>query len=229
MPRTLGAGETVEIEVDYGAIVQAIIPPVANTDYFVRSAPDGDTAGSDKTGSITFTFADFGRGAKLKFVNAGSDAFYLTNLKIRGTPCRPASDHPLEIYEPSGAPAFPSKLRFTYALQSNRARAVTWAEYLGDRYVTQRERLPVTIYSTKNATLTTQGTTRVIADRVTITNDNKAYSTKINGDFYIDSISQQFGAGATSLITEWSLVPADANYAIFDTDSWDDAAAPWAP
>lgn len=228
VPRAIGPNETITIHIDYGAEMRAVAAPVANSDYFIRSLPDGDGAGVDETGNVTVAIDNLGSGADITLASSVARATFLTNLQVTATPTRQASDHPLVTYTPSGAPRLPSKLRYDYTLQSTPAKVQTWAEYLGDRYVTQRERLPVTVLNA-TAALTAQQAARVIGDRVALVNDNKDYSLKVNGDYYIDAITWALSDGRKKLVTVWECVPVDLDYAIWDVDDWDDAGAPWAP
>jgi len=226
VPRSIGPSGSITFDIDYGALVRDHITPVANTDYFIRSSPDGDTAGSDESGNVTLAFQDFGEGAQVTLTNTVARAVHLTNFQVRGTPVRISSDTAQETYTPAGAPPVASKLRYRYDFLSSAAAAETYAQYLGDRYVTQRERIPVTLVN-RTAALLTQQTTRKISDRVTITNDNSDRSTKLNGDYYIDSIRQEFAFGAMSLRTVWECSPAEVEFfGLDDADiGLDDAAA----
>ena len=227
VPRSIGPNATVVIDIDYGALVRDHITPVANTDYFIRSDPSDDTAGSDESSNVTMTFDDFGEGAQVTLVNTVARTVHLTSFAVRGTPVRLSSDSPQVSYTPAGASAVASKLRFRYEYLSSEPAARSWAQYLGDRYVTQRERIPVGLVN-RTAALLTQQTTRKISDRVTITNNNSDRSTKLNGDYYIDTIRQQFNFGAMSLRTVWECTPVDVDMAIWDVSSWDGAPV-WAP
>jgi len=222
VPVSIGPSATKVIPIDYGALVRDHIIPVANTDYFIRSSPDGDGAGSDESGNVTMTFQDFGEGAQVTFVNTVARTVHLTSLAIRGTPVRVSSDTAQVAYTPGGAPVIASKLTYRYDWLSRETAAQSYAEYLGDRYVTQRERIPVTLLN-RTAALQTQQTTRKIGDRVTITNDNADRSTKLNGDYYIDSIRQEFAFGAMSLRTVWDCSPVDAYFWRLGTGELGDA------
>jgi len=222
VPRAIGPSATLVLDIDYGALVRDHITPVANTDYFIRSDPSGDTAGSDESGNVTMTFDDFGEGAQVTLVNTVARTVHLTSFAVRGTPVRSASDSPQINYTPAGAIAVASKLSYRYEYLSSEAAARSWATYLGDRYVTQRERIPVGLVN-RTAALLTQQTTRKISDRVTITNDNSDRSTKLNGDYYIDAIRHQFAFGALSLRTVWECTPVDLKFWILGTGELGDA------
>jgi hypothetical protein len=222
VPRSIGPSGTLTIDGDYGAIVRDFTAPVANTDYYIRSQPDSDFAGDDETGNVTVTFEDFGGGFKATFTNTVARTVHLTSYKVRATPVRIASDQPKETYTPSGAPNFASKLKYSYRLASSQPAVKAYAEYLGDRYVTQRSRLPVRLRN-KTAGILTEMTDRVISERVTITNDNTAYSSKVNAAHYIDSVQHHLSQGKTAMETIWGVVPTDTTYWILGTGELDDA------
>jgi hypothetical protein len=48
-----------------------------------------------------------------------------------------------------------------------------------------------------------------VSDRITVTNDDQAFSTKVNGDYYIDSIDRQWGTG--EIVCVYRLAPVDAS------------------
>ena len=218
VPRAISPNGTLTLNIDYGAFARDVVKPVANTDYTINANRDG--GGADESGNVTLAFEDYGGGAQAIFTNTVARTVFLTTFGIRGTPVRIASDTPEVTYTPTGAPRFASKLALNYSLMDSRAHADSWATYIGDRYVTQRERLPVALVN-KTAAMTTQQVSREISDRVTITNDNTAYSAKVNGAYYIDAINEQISAGATLLLTTWEVVPVDASMFIWDSSSWD--------
>ena len=216
VPRAIPGNRTPTIDGDYGAIVRDFTVPVAGTDYFIRSVRGSDTDGNDETGNVTVTFEDFGGGFRALFTSTVAYTTYLTSYKVRATPVRVASDQPQELYTPSDAPNYASKLKFSYRLASSQPSVAAWAEYLGDRYVTQRERLPVRLLN-KTAAILAEMTDRAISDRVTIRNDNTAYSAKVNGDYYIDAIRHRLSQGKTKIETVWSVVSVDNKFWILGT------------
>ena len=227
VPRSIPPNGTLTIDGDYGAIVRDFTVPVANTDFFIRSQPDSDTAGDDETGNVTLAFEDFGGGFQAVFTSSVARTVHLTSLKVRATPIRIASDQPQEVYTPSGAPDYASKLKFSYRLASSQRSVAAYAQYLGDRYVTQRERLPVRMLN-KTAAILAEMTDRVISERMTITNDNTLYSAKVNGAYYIDSVQHRLSQGKTKMETIWSVVPVDVDMFTWGTSSWGGADV-WAP
>jgi hypothetical protein len=206
VPRAIPPSGTLTIPVDYGALVRDHIVPVATTDWLCNANPEG--GGVDETGNVTIDYNDFGGGGQAVLTNGVARTVWLTTFKVRGTPVRRASDTPEVSYTPSGAPDYASKLKFAYRQQSSRAHVQAIAEYFGDRYVTQKERLPVKLLN-KTAAILAEMTDRVISERVTITNDNAAYSSKVNGDYHIDSMQHRLSQGKTKMETIWGVVPVD--------------------
>jgi len=162
VPRAIGPSATETIEVDYGGgLVRDTITPVANTDYFINTAPDG--SGADESGNVTRTFTDYGGGARVVFANTVARTVHLTSLDVRGTPVRTSTDDARISYTPTGAPRFASKLAFSYGLASERVRVSSYATYLGDRYVTQRERLPAALLNKDSTHLVQMLARKVLA------------------------------------------------------------------
>ena len=213
VPIAVPPNGTITLYGDYGAMLKDTIVPVANTDYFIRSLPG---AGNDETGNVTLSFEDFGGGFKVVFTSSVGRVTYLTSFAIRGTPVRLIANSPQEVYTPSGAPDYASKLRYNFRLATSQPDVAAWAEYLGLRYVTQRERLPVKLLN-KTTAILAEMTDRVISERVTITNDNAAYSSKVNGPYYIDSVQHHLSQGKTKMETAWGVVPADNKFWILGT------------
>lgn len=220
VPCSIPANGTLTIDIDFGkgALVRDVIVPVANTDYTIV-----DASGNDLTGSVTLAFEDYGGGAQAVFTSAVAYTTFLGNLDIRGTPVRASTDSSQVTYTPSGAPVVASKIAYRYGLQSSEPQTRTWAEYLGDKFVTQRSRLPVTLVN-KSAGLVTEMAERVISERVTLVNDDRDYSAKVNGDFWIESIQHHIDVGKTYMATQWLCTPVDDSLvAIWDTSEWDGA------
>jgi len=209
VPRAIPPNGTLTLNIDYGAIVRDHIVPVATTDWLCNASPDG--GGADETGNVSIAYDDYGGGGQAVLTNSVARTVWLTTFKVRGTPVRSASDTPQITYTPAGAPDFASKLRYSYNLQDKKPAVEAWAQYLGDRYVTQRERLPVPLIN-RNATILTQMLARDISERVTITADNTAHGPKVNGDYYIESIEHRFGMGTKLVETVWGVVPVDNNF-----------------
>jgi hypothetical protein len=216
VPRTIPANGTLAIDGDFGAraLMRDVIVPVANTDYKINHEPGG--GGADESSNVTLAFEDFGGGFQAVFTSSVGYPTYLTEFAIRATPVRIGTDQPTETYTPAGAPDYASKLKFTYRIATSQPDVEAWATYLGDRYVTQRERLPVRLLN-KTTAILAEMTDRVISERVTITNDNTAYSSKVNGPYYIDSVEHHLSEGKTKMETTWGVVPADNDYWILGT------------
>src|SRR3990172_9061456 len=209
LPRAIPPSGTLTLDIDYGSIVRDHVVPVATTDWLCNATPDG--GGADETGNVSITYDDYGGGAQAVLTNSVARTVWLTTFNVRGTPIRSASDTPQITYTPAGAPDFASKLRYSYNLQDKKPAVEAWAQYLGDRYVTQRERLPVPLIN-RDATVLTQMLARDISERVTITADNTAHGPKVNGAYYIESVEHRFGTGAKVVETVWGVVPVDSNF-----------------
>jgi hypothetical protein len=213
LPRYIPANGTLTIDIDYGegALVRDVITPVANTDYTITNA-----AGVDATGSVALAFEDYGGGAQAVFTDSGGVDLTLDSFNIRATPVRPSTDSSQVTYTPSGAPAVASKIAYRY-------------EWLGDKFVTQRSRMPPVLVN-KSAALVTEMTERVISDRVTLVNDDRDYSAKVNGPFHIEGISHHLDMGKTWMETRWLCTPVwnkstdEQYYWRLDTGELGDAA-----
>jgi hypothetical protein len=202
VPRAVPPNDTLTIDIDYGGIVRAPTKPVANTDYTIT-----DGAGTDETGNVSLTFEDFGGGAQAVFTSSVAYTTFLDTFKIRATPVRPSTDNSQVTYTPSTPPSLASKIRYSFRLLSSRAEAQARAQWVGDRYVTQRSRLPVRLMN-KSAALVTQMTERDISDRVTLSNDTATYSAKIDAvPYHIDAIEHHLDFGKTFMETIWHCVP----------------------
>jgi hypothetical protein len=232
VPRTVAPNGTLRIEIDYGGtLVRDTITPVANLDYFIRSQPDGDSAGDDETGNVTLDFEDFGRGAQAILTNTVARVVHVTNFLVRATPIRPPSDLTPARATPTSAPILAGVLTHRYSLLDNERAISSWATYLADRYgETQRERLAMTLIETfpaaPTAGLMAQILGREVGDRVTVVNDDLDSATEINAAFYIDSRSLEIGVNQIS--STWVLSPVDVDMFIWDSSSWDGPDV-WAP
>jgi len=225
--RYLAPSSTAVIWADYGYLAKDVTRPVAGTDYRLNSRADG--GGVDMTGTAygTFSWIPYGMGARFQFVNGGTAAYH-TQLAVRATPIRQASDLPLVEYTPANPPSLTSELEHDYPLNDNRVAIEKWAEFLGGHYDGQRESMSVTLRPRTTAQLQ-QMLSRNISDIVTLTNNDKAYSTGINGNYYIESIRHSIRAGAFLHETTWAVTKVqDEVFAIWDSSSWDGAHV-WAP
>jgi hypothetical protein len=212
----LPPGQTTTIEADYGGgLLRDTTIPIVNTDYVIRT--DGEGAGTDASASVTFTFLDFGGGSSGAFLNNDSVTLYLISYRVRGTPVRLASDTSPIRYTPAGGAALASTLSFDYKLNASEPAISAWAQYLGDRYSVQREKLGARVSAAfPKADITSSDIvpilSRQVSDRVTFTNDNLPFSLKINQDYYIDSIDLR--SDGESIEASWRLVPVDLAYYI---------------
>jgi len=230
-PRAIPANGSLTVEIDYGGgLVRNTVVPVANTHWKANSLPDG--TGSDDSGSLTFTFQDFGGAAEAKFTNSLSRSVYLTMLDVIGTPVRPASDDVLAIATPTTPPPLSNPLVHTYPLQTSEPHVQSWADYHAKRHGdTQREQMSIVIDApwpdAATGTLMAQVLGLDIGDRITISDTTFPFGSKVNGDYYVDSISRRVVAeqgGGRRAEATLQMSPADLDYWILDTGKLDDSA-----
>lgn len=205
------------VELDYGGgLVRDTITPVAGTDYTVNASGDG--SGASMLGSVTLRFIDFGAGSVGYFTNASTKIVYLRTYQVRGTPVKLAEDKTPARYTASGGPALAATLSHDYQLNGSEPAIQAWAEYLGDRYSTQRYKLAVRHSAAfPKADITASDIVPILArqvsDRVRHTNDNLPFSLKLTAaDHYIDGIDLR--CNGDSIEANWRLSEVDAAYYI---------------
>lgn len=215
----LPPGVTTKVEADYGGgLVRDTITPVAGTDFTINAAGDG--SGASMLGSVTFSFIDFGAGAQGSFTNSAANIVYLRTFRIRATPVRLAADKTPARYTAASGPVLASTLTHDYALNGSEPAIQAWAQYLGDRYSTQRYRLAVRHFAAfPQADITASDIVpilaRTVSDRVTHTNDNLPMSLKLTAAaHYIDSIDLR--CSGESLEAAWRLSPVDDDYWVLE-------------
>ena len=219
--RHIAPNSTAVIWADYGYWAKDVTRPVANTDYRLNSQTDGN--GTDMTGTAygTFSWIPYGMGARFQFVNSGTAA-YITQLALRATPIRSASDLPLIEYTPTSPPSLTAMLEHDYSLNDSKVGVESWANYLGEQYDNQQSNISVTLRPRTTALLQ-QMLSRNISDRVTLTNNDKIYSTGINGNYYIESIRHRIKSGGFLHETTWAVTPVDSLFWILGTGELGDA------
>lgn len=216
---SIAPSKTERVEADYqGGLAKDTTTPVANTHYTITFAADG--AGGDATGSVAFTFDDYGGASVGTFVNNhASKMVYLRTYRVLATPIRLASDRTPARYTPAGGPALAATLSHDFQLNGSEPDIQAWAEYLGDRYATQRQRLTLSLSAAfPEAVVATsdmvQILARTVSERVAIVNDNLPFATFVSDTFYIDSIDLwlQSNGEISSLHARWRLSPVDEPY-----------------
>lgn len=208
------------VELDYGGgLVRDTITPLPTTDYTVNASGDG--SGASMLGSVTLRFIDFGAGSVGYFTNASTKIVYLRTYQVRGTPVKLAEDKTPARYTASGGPALAATISHDYQLNGSEPAIQAWAEYLGDRYSTQRYKLAVRHSAAfPKADITGSDIVPILArqvsDRVRHTNDNLPFSLKLtNADHYIDGI-EHLRCDGDSIEAKWRLVEVDADYWVLE-------------
>ena len=230
VPIAIGPSAVETIEIDFeGGLVRDMVKPVANTDYFVNSMPDG--SGVDESGNVTLDWSDFGGGAQARFTNTVARTVYLTSLRVRARAVREATDRTPVRATAAAGPKESAVVAYNYGLNSSRRQVQSWGGYLADRHGPQMERLEIEIDApwpiAATSTLIGAILARKVSDRITFTNDGLPFSSKEDGDFYIDSLDRVIDGNAGRIYATYTLVPVDAAMMIWDTSSW--GAAVWSP
>lgn len=197
-----------------------VIVPLANVDYTVNSAGDG--TGTDKSGSVTFTFEDLGSAAIGYFTNTSTQTVYLTSFQVRGTAVRLAAHRATATSQAAGGPALAAEHSWSLEYNDSEPYAQSGAEYVSGRYSTQRERLTAAHMAPFPRAATTTDMTpilaRAIGDRVRYTQDNLPFSAKLtNDDYYIDSID--LSIPGDHIQATWRLSPVDDDYWVLEEAS----------
>lgn len=227
--RQISIGGTALIRAPYGALAKSNTKPVGNTDFRVNTQADGggrDMLGTVGEGSVVpLTWVPYGEGAEFKLVNNSTvDVAWITQLAERATPIRPSSDEQVQEYEPASPPALRSELEHSFEENDHPESVLNYAQFIGDHYETQRERVRITLRP-RSAAILTQMLERKISDRVKIINDDKSYSIKMNGEYHIEGIKHKITKSGFLHETTWTLSPVHAFYWILGTGELDDAQA----
>ena len=210
--RLISANGTEIIWADFGFFTRSPYRPVGSAtsiggivDYRLNSDPAGTGTNMVGTAYGTLIWTPYGVGARFQFRN-GTIPTYITQLTVRGRPVRLSSDNLIVEYIPPNPPDQTFELEHEYLLNDNKAAITNWVQTLGDYADSQRERLSITLRPRTTALLE-QMLSRKISDRVTLINNDKLYSTGINGDYYIESIRHSIKKSGFLHETTWSLTP----------------------
>ena len=226
LPRAIPPNDTLRVEIDFGgATARDIVKPVANTDYFINANPGG--GGADESGNVTLAWDTFGGGAQAVFTNTVARTVHLISpFNVRGKPVRREDGASPARATPTTVVPYAAVLSFSFGLNGSEAHMQSWANYLAARHGdTQRENIAIAMADPFGDMPLTGLTAAMLAakvsDRITLTNDNMPTSTKVNADFYIDSLD--LAIAGQEIAATWRLVPVDLAYFIIDTDSIDGA------
>lgn len=197
-----------------------VIVPVANTDYTINSAADG--TGTDQTGSVTFTFEDLGSAAIGYFTNTSTSTVYLTGFQVRGTAVRLAAHRGMATSQAAGGPALAAEHGWSLEYNDSEPYAQSAAEYVAERYSTQRERLTAAHMAAFPEAATTSDMTHILArgigDRIRYTQDNLPFSAKLTAaDYYLDRID--LSIPGDHIQVQWGLSPVDDDYWVLEEAS----------
>lgn len=178
----------------------AITTPAATTDYTANDESGG--GGADRTADVSFVITKYGQSATLEVTNDGAPAFYLTLLQLRGTE--------LTVSDTGNYQADDTTSQGDYGILSNDypgifVDSIGWAEDRSRLVLAKKKDPQSEIEMTlrpRDGTTLTQMLAREIGDRITVIEDNTA----VNGDFFIEQISQK---GDRNMVeTKWTLSAA---------------------
>jgi hypothetical protein len=211
----LGHLDHIRLNPTYFAPAQAVITPVAGTDYIANDEQDG--SGTDRTSELSdlVPFANYGVGADWALQNNRPVQIWLTKCEVRGTAYLLSRD----LRDVVAEAASPAPFAKTYSLRLpwltdggdgvNSALAQSFANYVVNHYDESHPKLTVTLnpHTGDAGAQLAQMVGRELGDRVTVTDDSFAYSSQVDGDFFIERIEHRFqtAPGAIAHETKWTL------------------------
>lgn len=217
LPREIGAGETLELSVNYPFIVKDSIEPAPGTDWAATADQAGE--GADKTAQVELDgWVQYGGGAALGLKNNDSSSVWLQRCKIRGTPLqRPSELRTVTRTAEGGIGPLTKTYTKSFPFISDPVLLEAYAEYIVERYKTPQPQLRVTLLAKTDAILTQQ-LARQVSDRVHIIDDTQDWQTQVDGEHFIEAVEHR-GAPNRALETKWTLGSKLADQLwILDTD-----------
>lgn len=216
------------IDIDFeGGLVRGPVVPAANTHYFVNTDPDG--AGTDASGDIEQSFEFFGGGAYAVLENDSTSPRWLLSYEMRGRPVRVGTGRTSVTATASAGPEVSLPLLMTFRLNTDRNKLQGAADYFAEKYGPATDSLELTIsapWPLANETLHEELLAQVlgsrVSDRVVVDDTACPWSSAVDGEFYIESISPRVLEGGRVSAT-FALSPADADYLVYDEGEYDNA------
>ena len=184
-----------------------VIEPVSGTDWIANDAADG--SGTDRTSefteSPTYPWESYGGGAQWRLVKTRPRDMYLTQLKQRGTPMG-LPTHLRDVTRTVAGSILPFDRAFqrSYPWISDRSLLGDFADYITQNYSDPQPRIVVTLLPDASATIV-QMLAREIGERMTITDTTFAYSSQVDGDFFIESIEERINPRQQAHTTIWQM------------------------
>jgi len=220
MPRRIPPNGTLTIEAEYqGAIVQDAITPVANTDYTIE-----DSAGNDRSASVTLAWTDFGGAGTATFTDTSGNELFLSSLQVRGTVVQPPSDVSPARALPTTPPDIPNQLRHRFEHNSSEPAVQSYAEYQAQRFGdAQIEIMEIELQAPWPKADTASSDmvailARTVGDRITITNTALPFALKASSRaYYIDSVRREVHGDHISAV--YQLSPVDADFWVLGTSA----------
>jgi hypothetical protein len=128
-----GASNALELFGDYTynndrVPAQAIVTPVATTDYLMNTQADG--GGTNKTANCTVSITDFGDSVKFTITNNDASLVYLTKLQLRGEALYEPNISDV-VYESPGFETLPREFKLDLLWQQDINVATDFSNLLG--------------------------------------------------------------------------------------------------
>jgi hypothetical protein len=187
----------------------AVVTPVATTDYLGNSQDDG--LGSDLTASLSLSFTSTSNSASFAFTNNHASAIiYLTKLQVRGKAIQDRYEIGVESANEVSETEFGER-DFVYDMvfEDRVEIAKGIADWIINSYGDVRMVVSEnTIKANKSATLMTQALAREPGDKITITES----MTGIDNAYFINGVQIRIRPGGL-IETVWTLAPSDQQQA----------------
>lgn len=206
LPVLLAQNATLVINPNYTQPATAVTTPVSGTDFVANVASDG--TGTDLTSDMASTFTNYGGGASWSITNNSPNNVWLRTLQVRGTPLGLPAAARTATATGTGSSPFEKTYEQSFRMIDDLDLLQSFADYIVSHYNEPQPQLRVTLR--KHSTATSDNNMinmikRELNDRVTITDTGFAYSSQINGDFFIEAITHRLTDGARGHETTWTL------------------------
>ena len=224
LPLLLPASSTVVLNPNYNTPATAVITPVSGTDFIANDAADG--SGTDRSSLMVSTFTDYGGGAAWSITNTRDKDVYLTTIGVRGTP-RGRNTSLRTVTRTGGSAPYVKTYQNSYKFITDLVTLAAFADYLASHFSLQQPKVTLRllphVWDSSDGQFV-QMAAREINDRITLQDTACAYSSQINGDFFIESITHRISLLNGSFETVWGLSTfANDQFFILDTSKLDSA------
>lgn len=177
----------------------SITDPAATTDYTANSLANG--TGTDLTANMSVSVTKYAQSVLFTVENTGTQSFYITLLKVRGTP--------LTVTDSGQFQADDATSQLAHGIKSDEfdgefIDSMEWAESRST-LIKEQKKNPVSeitvLLKPNTDAKRIQMLSREISDIVTV----QETQTAVDGNFYIEKITQRIGLALDDIETEWVL------------------------